>query len=117
MDAPRWVSLWYRGAAIYGLLALLPQYLVAPPAGAAVPHYGFIGTAAAFQLAFWVIGGDPVRYRALMPVSVVEKLAFGVPVAILFVRGEVPAAVFAFGLIDLVLGAGFLLAWKATPRR
>ena len=118
MDTPRWVSWWYRGAAIYGLILLLPQYLAAPPAGAAVPHYGFIGTACAFQLAFWVIGGDPTRYRALMPVSVVEKLAFGVPVAILYARGAVPALVLGFGLIDLLLGAGFLLAWRVTaPRR
>jgi hypothetical protein len=117
MVAPRWVSLWYRGAAIYGIVALLPQYLLPAPAGGEINFYGFIGTAAAFQLAFWVIGGDPMRYRPLMPVSVVEKLAFGVPVAILFAQGRVPAGVMLFGAIDLLLGLGFLLAWRATPRR
>lgn len=116
MTAPVWVRWWYRGAATYGLLALLPQYLRAPGSGAEVVTYGFIGTAAAFQLVFLVIARDPVRYRALMPVAVVEKLAFAVPVATLFGLGKVPAAVLAFGAIDLGLGAGFALAWRATPR-
>ena len=116
MNAPNWVGRWFRGAAIYGLAVLLPTYFAPVASGAEVVAYGFTGTAAAFQLVFWVIGGDPVRYRALMPVSVVEKLAFGVPVALLFAAGKVPAIVLLFGAIDLTLGVGFYLAWRATPR-
>lgn len=116
MDAPIWVSRWFRGAAVYGLLVLLPLYFVPPLPGAEPVAYGFIGTAVAFQLAFWVIGGDPVRHRALMPVSVVEKLVFAVPVAILCALGKAPAFLLAFGAIDLLLGVGFALAWRATPR-
>lgn len=116
MTEPGWIAWWYRAAAVYGLIVLLPLYLVPPIAGAEATTYGFIGTAAAFQLAFWVIGGDPVRYRALMPVSVVEKLVFAAPVAALFAAGRVPALVLLFGMIDLLLGIGFYLAWRATPR-
>jgi hypothetical protein len=112
--APRWVKWWFRGAAIFGLVALLPQYLLPQPAGAELVAYGFIGTASAFQLVFWAIGGDPVRYRALMLPGVAEKLAFGVPAWLLFARGDAPAAVAVFGGIDLLLGVGFLLAWQAT---
>lgn len=117
MNAPRWVRLWFRLAAIYGLVALLPQFFLPQPAGAELVAYGFIGTASAFQLVFWVIGGDPARYRALMLPGVAEKLAFGVPAVALFAAGKVPGAVLAFGVIDLLLGLGFLLAWRATPRR
>ncbi len=113
--APRWISWWFRGAAIFGLVALLPQYLLPQPAGAELVAYGFIGTAAAFQLVFWVIAGDPVRYRALMLPSVAEKLAFGVPALLLFANGKVPAPVLLFGAIDLLLGLGFFLAWRAVP--
>lgn len=114
--APSWVRWWFRGAAIYGLVALLPQYLFPQPAGAELVSYAFIGTASAFQLVFWVIGGDPVRYRALMLPGVAEKLAFGVPAVALFARSDAPAPVLVFGGIDLALGLGFLLAWRATER-
>jgi hypothetical protein len=114
--APRWVGWWFRGAAVFGLIALLPQYFVPQPAGAELVGYGFIGTASAFQLVFWLIGSDPVRYHALMLPSVAEKLAFGVPAVLLFSSGKAPAAVLAFGAFDLALGLGFLLAWRATGR-
>jgi hypothetical protein len=113
-SAPRWVSRWFRGAAIYGLVALLPQYLVPQPLAAALLAYGFIGTASAFQIVFWIVGGDPARYRALMLAGVAEKLAFGVPAMVLFTAGKAPAAVLLFGGIDLALGFGFLVAWRAT---
>ncbi|OWK30476.1 hypothetical protein [Sphingomonas dokdonensis] len=113
--APHWVRWWFRGAAVYGLLALLPQYLLPQPANAELVAYGFIGTASAFQLVFWVIGGDPVRYRALMLTGVAEKLAFGVPALLLFAGGKAPSAVLLFAGIDLALALGFLLAWRATP--
>lgn len=116
MTEPGWIAYWYRMAAVYGLVVLLPLYLVPPVVGAEAVTYGFAGVAAAFQLAFWVIGGDPVRYRALMPVTVIEKLVFAVPVFILFGLGRVTAMVLAFGAIDLLLGVGFYLAWRATPR-
>ena len=112
--APRWVPWWFRGAAVYGLFALLPQYLLPQPTNAELVAYGFIGTAAAFQLVFWVIGGDPVRYRSLMLPGVAEKLAFGVPALLLFAGGKAPPAVLLFAGIDLALGFGFFLAWRAT---
>lgn len=115
-DAPRWIRWWFRGAAVFGLVALLPQYALPQPAGAELVAYGFIGTAAAFQLIFWLIGGNPIHYRALMLPSVAEKLAFGVPAIALFANGKVPAAVLVFGLIDLALGLGFFTAWRATRR-
>ncbi|WP_223627197.1 hypothetical protein [Microbacterium sp. EST19A] len=114
---PRWVSWWFRGAAVYGLVVLIPQYFLPPPAGAEVFFYGFIGTAAAFQLVFFVIAGDPGRHRALMLVGVVEKLAYGVPVLILFALGRADALYVGAAIIDLILGVGFFLAWRATPRR
>lgn len=115
--SPRWVGWWFRGAAVYGLVALLPQYFLPQPAGAALVAYGFIGTASAFQLVFWIVGGDPVRFRPLMLAGVAEKLAFGVPAVLLFASGATPGAVLLFGAIDLALGLGFLLAWRATPSR
>lgn len=116
----RRVFLW---ASIYGLLVLLPQYLLetgllpdaGPPLTRPEHFYGFIGVAVAWQLAFLVIASDVVRFRPLMLAAIVEKAAFGVPVLVLFAQGRVPGAVLGFGVLDLLLGALFFAAWLATP--
>lgn len=109
--APRWVGWWFRGAAIYGAVALVAS--LAAPGAIVLPQLAFTLTALAFQIVFWMVGGDPVRYRPLMLAGVAEKLAFGVP-ALLLAAGSTTAI---FGAIDLALGAGFLVAWFATPAR
>ena len=113
----------FRVAAAYGLVALLPQYLLEGKLGRDFPppithpehFYGFLGVAAAWQLAFLVIAADPRRYRALMPVAVVEKLAFGLATAVLFAQARVPVAVLGFGVVDLVLALLFFVAWLRVP--
>ena len=108
----------FRWAAIYGVIVLTPMYFAPlPPQGAEV-FLGFVGLALVFQAMFWIIGGDPLRYRALMPVAVAEKLVFGLPALALFAQGyplAPPVALFA--AIDLLLGLGFLLAWRRTAAR
>lgn len=113
-SSPAWVGWWFRVAAIYGTVALLASLAGPPPAPAALlPQLAFTFTALAFQLVFWLIGGDPLRYRPMMLAGVAEKLAFGVPALVL-----APTSLTAlFGGIDLILGAGFLLAWFSTPSR
>lgn len=107
----------FRWAAIYGVIVLLPLYFTPlPPAGGEV-FLGFVGLALVFQAMFWIIGTDPVRYRALMPVGVAEKLIFAVPCIALFLQGyPVNRPVAAFSSIDLLLGIGFFIAWRKVPR-
>ena len=115
-DAPRWVALWFRGAALYGAVALgLSVAAQAASGNARLEPLAFAFTALAFQIVFWIVGGDPVRFRPIMLAGVAEKLAFGAPALWLASRGVAPVAVMPFALIDLVLGAGFLIAWRATP--
>ena len=78
--------------------------------------YGFIGVTLAWQLVFLVIARNPVRYRPLMLVSVLEKLAYGIPAIALFMQQRIKTMTLAFGCIDLVLGALFVLAFFFTPR-
>lgn len=120
----RFATRVFNVAGIYGLLVLLPMYFMearigrdTPPAITHPEHfYGFIGTALVFQLVFLVIARAPLRYRALMLVSVLEKLAFGVPVWLLFAQGRVAPSVVAAGSVDLLLGVFFVLAYLKTPR-
>ena len=112
----------FRGAGIYGLVVLTPQYFLADRVGRDAPpplthpefYYGFLGVALAWQVAFLVIGRDPRRHRAFMPAAIMEKLAFGVPAIALFVMGRLSAVVLGFGLLDLVFAALFLAAYRST---
>jgi hypothetical protein len=104
-------------------VTLLPQYFLERQVGVDFPppithpeyFYGFVGLALVWQLAFLLVAGDPVRYRPLMPVAVLEKLSFGLPAVVLFALDRIPVPVLVFGMIDLALGALFLLAYRATP--
>lgn len=109
-------SRMFRWAAIYGVIVLLPMYLAPLPPVMAETLYGFIGCALVFQGVFWIIGGDPARFRALMPLTVAEKLVFAIPALVLFAIGyPMHPALPVFAFIDLLLGAGFLMAWRMTP--
>jgi hypothetical protein len=110
----------FRIAGLYGFAVLLPQYLLAERIGRdyppAITHpeyfYGFVGVALAWQVVFLLIAQDPRRYRPLLPVAVLEKAAFGIPVLALFAQQRVSSAMLAAGLIDLVWGALFLVAYR-----
>lgn len=109
-------------AGIYGILALAPLYLLereigrwAPPAITHPEHfYGFVGVALAWQLAFLLIARDPLRYRPLMPVAIVEKLLFGPVVFLLYAQGRVAPIALPAGAADLVLALLFYLSYRRT---
>jgi hypothetical protein len=113
----RWV---YTVAAIYGLIVTLPQYFLFDRIGRDTPppithpeyFYGFVGLVVVWQLAFLVIARDPERYGPLMPVTVLEKLVFAVPVFILFAADRAPISIVPFAVIDCVLAVLFFVAWR-----
>ena len=63
-------------------------------------------------------GGNrvPARYRALMPVAVIEKLSLGIPAMILLSQDRVAPMIAAGAGIDLLLGVLFAVAYVLTPR-
>lgn len=117
--APRRI---YTVAGIYGLIILLPLYfgehaLAAMGQALTRPeyYYGFVGAAASFQLVYLMIGRDPLRFRPLMPVTLIAKLSFTIPVAILFALGRVDLPTMILATIDALIGVAFLWAWRQTP--
>src|SRR6185295_17971256 len=114
----------FRWAGIYGLVVLLPMFLLEarfgrdypPPLNHAEFYYGFNALALVWQLAFLVIASDPVRFRPLMIVAVLEKLGWGlVAFGLAAVGRPVPQASLALAAVDLGLGAAFLYARRRTP--
>lgn len=121
MRFARWVFLI---AGIYGLIVVTPQYfmegVIARTTGP-ITHpeyfYGFIGVVVAWQLAFLRIARDPELHRAIIPITVVEKLAFGLPALILYAQHRLESSVLAFGILDLVWAVMFTMCGLTTSPR
>ena len=111
-------------AGIYGVFALLAMYFLRdyvgeqnpPPLTHAEFFYGFVGVALAWQFIFLIISRDPLKYRILMLPSILEKLAWGVPVSILYLRNEASASILGAGMIDFLWGVLFVAAFLKTAR-
>jgi len=112
---PKFAKRVFLAAGIYGIVVLLPQYFIelGLPVSIARPEhfYGFIGVALSWQFVFLLIARDVRRYRPLMLAGVLEKLSFGIAVAILYAADRVSAGVLGAGAVDLALGALFVLAY------
>lgn len=111
-------------AAIYGVLVLLPGFFLESQFSAATPpavthpefYYGFYGSALVWQFAFILIARDPIRYRPLMLVTVLEKACFLVACLWLWSAGRLgPTGPFYGSLIDGFWMILFALAWVRTP--
>jgi len=119
----RFAKIVFRVAALWGFLVLTPLYFLFDAIGRKDPppithpafFYGFAGLALVWQAAFFVISLDPVRYRPLMPVAVLEKAAYAVPVFVLVAEGRTARSDLIFGATDLLLGCLFTVAYLRTP--
>ena len=109
-------------AGVYGAVVLVPQYFMEGKVGRDFPppvthpefYYGFIGVALAWQILFFIIARDPVRYRGAMWPAILEKVSFGVADIVLFAQGRVTAPLLAAGILDLIFAALFYVAIQKT---
>jgi len=109
-------------AAVWGILVILPLYFLYGTIGRQDPppithpgfYYGFAGCALAWQFAFVVIARDPVRFRAMMIPSVIEKFSFAASQTVLFMQHRLRSPDLFLGGIDALLGVLFLLAFFRT---
>jgi len=117
------IVFWIAG--IWGVLVITPLYFLFGVIGRQDPppithpgfYYGFVGAALAWQLAFFFIAKDPVRFRPLMIPSIFEKFSFGIAVVILVLQNRMHPADLALGCADLLLGLFFIAAYFKTPAR
>jgi hypothetical protein len=112
---------WIAG--IWGLLVLVPLYFLYDYIGrkspAALTHpefyYGFVGVALVWQIAFFVIASDPVRFRPIMMVAALEKASYVLTLGVLFLERRIVAAQLTIGVPDAILGVLFAIAfWKVS---
>jgi hypothetical protein len=121
----KFVKTVFYVAGVYGLIVLAPQYFWEEKNGRDFPpaithpeyYYGFIGVALAFQVLFLIIARNPKRYRAAMIPAMIEKFSFGIAAVVLFLQDRLPAPLFGAAIIDLILGALFVVAYLKTERK
>jgi hypothetical protein len=119
----RFARITFRVAAIWGVLVITPLYFMFDLIGSQDPppithppfFYGFVGLALAWQIAFFFIASDPVRYRPLMIPSIFEKFSFCAAVVTLVLQARTRSSDLLFAGTDFLLGALFVVAYFKTP--
>jgi hypothetical protein len=119
----RFAKTTFRVAAIWGVLIITPLYFLfdligrqdPPPITHPAFFYGFVGLGLAWQIAFFFIASDPVRYRPLMIPSMFEKFSFAAAVVILVLQTRTGRSDLLFAATDSLLGILFAVAYFKTP--
>ena len=114
----KFTKIVYGIAAAYGFISLLPLYFLIGRVGHDAPppithpefYYGFLGVTLLWQIVFVLIARDPLRYRPIMPLAILEKFVYSVPVFMLFLTGSSfqHCAVF---IADPIFGILFIIAY------
>jgi hypothetical protein len=116
------IVFWIAG--IWGVLILTPLYFMFDLIGRQDPpaithpgfYYGFLSAGLAWQIAFFVIAQNPVRFRWMMVPSVIEKFGYGASLFVLFLQHRLHPQELVFGGVDFLFGVLFLLAFMKTAR-
>ena len=114
----------FIGGGVWGVTVLTPLYWLFDITGRRYqapvdyPHFffGFVSVAMAWQIAFLIIGSNPVRFRALMIPAILEKLGFVSTLAVLHAQSRISAVDAEAAVPDLMLCVLFVVA-LAKPLR
>lgn len=115
----KFAKITFLVAAIWGLLELTPLYFMFNVIGRQDPpaithpafYYGFLGVALSWQVGFLIIAADPVRLRPIIPAAILEKFTYTATLIVLYAQGRLHASDLPFGVVDLLLGTLFVMAW------
>ena len=118
----KFAKIVFTVAGTWGVILLVPLYFMFDLIGAQDPppithpafFYGFAGVGLAWQVAFFIVARDPVRFRPMMIPSILEKVGYGGAVVALHAQGRMHGQDLAFGLIDLLFAVLFAAAYVRT---
>ena len=115
MGFARWV---FRVAGIYGIVVVAPMFFLesrlAPGAIHPVHFYAWVSLNLTWQVLFLVVSTDPIRYRPMMVVSVLEKASAVIVIPWLYLSGRVGGMWLGAAGVDLVFAALFIASYRVT---
>lgn len=114
----------FIAAGVWGIAVLTPLFFLVDitgrpyPAPTDYPHfyYGFLAVAVAWQIAFLLIGLNPVRYRLLMIPAFIEKAGYVLATTLLYGQGRISADEVGTAIPDSLLLVLFVVAFVKTSR-
>jgi hypothetical protein len=109
-------------AGVWGILVITPLFFIfdkigikdPPPVTHPLFYYGFAGVTLAWQFVFLVIASNPVRFRPLMLVSILEKLGYFLPAVVLYLQHRVHPVDLLISCGDALLAVLFFVAYLKT---
>jgi len=111
----RWV---FRIAGLYGIVVVAPMLFferqIAPGITYPVFFYAWVSVDLVWQILFLVLSTDPIRYRPIMLVSVLEKATAVIAIPWLYLLGRIGSLWLGVAAVDLVFGVLFLAAYRGT---
>lgn len=116
MRVARWI---YAIAGVVGIFLVAPMFFqegqTAPDNPYPVMYYGFAQLALVWQVLFLVLATDPLRYRPMMPVTMLEKFGFVAVILWLYFSGRPTGSMWlSAAAVDGTLGVLFVVAYIAT---
>jgi hypothetical protein len=121
----RFARIVFLIAGIWGVLVITPLYFMFDLIGRKDPpaithpgfYYGFVGAGLAWQIAFFIIARNPIRFRPLMIPSVIEKFTYGIALFVLYSQSRAHGTDMVFAVVDTLLGILFLIAFLRTSNQ
>ena len=118
----KFAKIVFRIAGIWGLLVIPPLYFMFDTIGRQIPpalthpqyYFGFLGVAVAWQIAFFVIATDPVRFRPMIIPSVIEKRTYVCAASALYLQRRITPSEASSALPDAILAVLFVISFAKT---
>jgi hypothetical protein len=118
----RFARIVFTVAGMYGLVVLAPPLFLESKFGRDYPppvthpefFYGFFAVAIAWQILFLILATDPIKYRAMMIPSMLEKIGYPVALISLHLQNRIDPRMFALGSIDWIFLVLFTIAYRKT---
>ena len=119
----KFAKIVFRIAGIWGFLILTPLYFLFDLTGRQSPpaithpefYYVFVGVALVWQVGVLLIASNPIRYRPFMIAAILEKLAYVIPIVILYFQHRVASNQLIFVATDFTLCLLFIASYFKTP--
>lgn len=118
----RFARMVFLAAGVSGALIVTPLYFLYDTVGRQYPppithpdfYYGFVSVTLAWQVAFLLIGTDPIRFRPLMIAAILEKVGYLATLSTLYLQGRLQFGQLVVVSPDAIFGLLFVVALITT---